>query len=279
VAERDKRLKQRDYLLCYIIDGTSHCYHSFPRRFQLSQNKSTYYFIGKHSEYAAKYQVQQEPLGNGFHFEVYLDGIAIWGSSDKPILELIPEIRETFDTIVAAYVFKTQRQLSYRVENWVEATNVVAPQNTIGWVLSRVDSAPLSRRSPSNTPWRRAALLYRLLAQGRGNINHRLALKDYYSAVMNRGDDAFVFAYRAVEDICRAVTGSPNIEGKDWQTMHRAIGTNKSMIDPLTRVSEHVRHGDILDSQVVQARSAKNQLINIAHQVISLELKRSFPKF
>jgi hypothetical protein len=35
----------------------------------------------------------------------------------------------------------------------------------------------------------------------------RLAIRDVYSALQERGDDAFVFAYRAIEDVARAVSG------------------------------------------------------------------------
>jgi hypothetical protein len=245
---------------------------------QQQSNPSTYFFVGRLSSISA-FQVQQEPLQKGFFLEVFLEGIAIWGISDKPFADIYPEVKDIFDTLIAAYTFKTKERLSYTLESWIETKDIASSNNMVGWILKgRGVGTPRKARSKVNTPWKKAALFHRTLLE-KGNINHRLALKDYYHAFLDTSDDAFLFAYRSIEDICRAITGTPDVNGKAWKTMHMRLGTSKTLIDPLTEIATCVRHGDKNNSIVIAARQNRDHLIDIAHQVILKEMKMTFPKF
>jgi len=240
--------------------------------------KSTYFFIGRLSDHTARYQVQQKPLINNFYFEVFLDGISIWGSSDKEFKKLLDEVREIFNIIISAFVFKTKKPLSYTLQNWVEVKEFVDTKNVIGWLFPPFSPLkPHPERSRVNTSWKKAAWFYNNLSKG--NNNHALALKDYRSAVTDTSDDAFLFSYRSIEDICRAVTGCDEIEAPEWREMHRTLSTSKHMIDPLKEVADKVRHGNKDHIIVAQARSNRDGLVDIAHEVIKKEFERTFPKF
>ncbi|MBI2327392.1 hypothetical protein HYU92_03640 [Candidatus Curtissbacteria bacterium] len=239
---------------------------------------SSYFFVGKLSDNSVNYQVQEAKLTNNFTLEVFLDGIAVWGYTKKGFDDLKDEIKEILNLLIAAVSFQTKKPLSYFLNNWVEAKEVKATKNIIGWMMPLFKQInPKTRKSPINTPWKKAVWFYNNLSKG--NNNHSLALKDFHSAISDASDDAFLFAYRAVEDICRAINGCDEIEDKHWQKMHHDLGTTKKMLDPLTRVATKVRHGNKNHKSVIQARSNRYNLLQISHNVITQELKRTFKKF
>lgn len=241
-------------------------------------NISTYCFIGTLSARSAKYNVQEFPLLDGWKLEVFLNGIAIWGHTNNKFDEMYPMIREVFSIIVAAFVFKTKKRLSFSLQNWVETKHVSARENVVGWILDPfANRKHYSERSPRNNVWKKSAWLYNNRASG--SNNHILALKDYYSAIMDSGDDAFLFAYRAVEDICRAITGCDEIRNQHWKAMHARLGTSETLVQPLTKVAKEVRHGNLTHQDVLQARPMKDTLLDIAHEVIEREFKIVFGSF
>lgn len=243
-----------------------------------STKKSTYFFIGSLSDYSAKYNVQEFPLANGFVLEVLYDGISIWGDTDENFGDILPKIKETFNIIVAAFVFKTKKPLRYTLKNWIETKEVIARKNMIGWFLNPFASRKhYPKKSKYNTAWKKAGWLYNNLS--RGNNNHSLALKDYHSAITDTSDDALLFAYRSIEDICRSVTGCDEIKRQAWQKMHRILGTSNTLIKPLNEIAKKIRHGDKNHKIVIQARPKRDELINIAHTVIEKEMRRTFPRF
>lgn len=241
--------------------------------------KSTYYFIGALSDQSARYFVSNLRLADGFFLEVVMDGISMWGSTYKDFKQVRIQVENALDVIVSGFAFRTGTPISYTLKNWIEAKEIIARKNMIGWILT-----PLAfrehypDRSPKNTHWKKSALLYDQLFQGKGNNNHILALKDYRYAMIERNENAFLFAYRSIEDICRAVTGYDDVD-QHWGDMHSTLGTSKKLIDPLTEVAKRVRHGDTINNVVVRAKKRREKLIAIAQKVIEKELKRTFPGF
>jgi len=181
--------------------------------------------------------------------------------------------------IVSGFAFRTGTPISYTLKNWIEAKETIARKNMIGWILTPLAlKEHYPARSPKNTPWKKSAILYNQLYKGKGNNNHILALKDYRSAITEKSENAFLFAYRSIEDICRAITGYDDVD-KHWGDMHSVLGTSKKLIDPLTKVAKRVRHGDISNTVVRRAKKKKGKLISIAYKVVEKEMKRTFPKF
>jgi len=239
---------------------------------------STYFFIGKLSDQSSKYFVNELPLKGNFYLEVLLDGIALWGNTKKNLDKLLPQVREIFDVLLSAFVFKTKKPLNYSLTNWVETKEIIAKKNVIGWILNPYSSKThYSRRSKYNTAWKKAGWFYNNLSKG--NNNHILALKDYRTALTDSSHDSFLFAYRSVEDICRAVTGCKKIEGKDWDKMRKTIKVSKKFLDPLINVSKAVRHGNVNQRVVTNAKKNRDKFLNIAYTVVDKEFKRTFSGF
>ncbi len=242
--------------------------------------KTTYYFIGDLSDPFAKYFVSNLSLADGFFLEVMMDCISVWGSAYKDFPQIRLRVENTLDVITAGFSFRINEPVFYKFRNWVEARKVIAKENMIGLMLSAYKKQRhYSARSPKNNHWRKSAGLYNELYRGKGNNNHIIALKDYRSAMADRSENAFLFAYRSIEDICRAVTGHDNIEEKHWDYMHTILGTSKKVIDPLHRVAKRVRHGNMTHITVRRAKKRREKLISIAQVIIEKELRRTFPKF
>jgi hypothetical protein len=239
--------------------------------------KSTYYFIGKLSDRSAMYNVQEFPLSNGFFLEVFLDGISIWGSADKTFTEIFPEIKEVFNIIISSFIFRNKKPMTYTLETWIEAREIISKKNTIGWILKPFMSRKhYSKENKKNEDWKKSAWLYNNLSKG--NSNHTLALKDYRSALTDPSNDAFLFAYRSIEDICRAVTGCDEIKKKNWEQMHEILGTSEKSIKPLNEIAKKIRHGNRIHKSVVKVDD-RDKIINIAHSIIKKELERKFANF
>lgn len=244
-----------------------------------SQNKkSTYFFIGTLSDHSAKYFISNLKITDDLFFEVMLDGFSIWGQTEKEFGDFFKDVKEIINILVSAFVFKTKKPLSYVLEHWIESQKTISKANMIGWILNTHGSIKhYPGHSKYNTSWKKAVYLYQNI--DKLNNNHILALKDYRSALIDTSDDTFLFAYRSIEDICRAVTSRDDVNNKAWQEMHSALGTSKIMIDPLKSVAEKVRHGNKNNPLVIQSKNKREELIKIAHKIIEKEFKRKLPKF
>ena len=241
--------------------------------------KSTYYFIGTISDQSARYYVSNLRLADDFFLEIIMDGFSIWGSTYKDFKRIRMQVENTLDIIVSGFAFRTGTPISYTLKNWIEAKEIIAKKNMIGWILTpHAYKEHYPARSPKNTHWKKSATLYSDFSKSKGNNNHILALKDYRSAIVEKSENAFLFAYRSIEDICRATTGYDDVD-KHWGDMHSVLGTSKKLIDPLTKVAKKVRHGDTTHTIVCRAKNKREKLISIAKQVIEKEMKRTFPNF
>lgn len=240
---------------------------------------STYFFIGKLSDSTATYNVLEEMLPNDFRLEVFLDSLYIWGTTDKPFDKLLPEIKEIIRTLTAFFIFQTDKPITCTLTNWVEAKDVNANKNMIGWFVpgQTVSTKPSKRNAKINKPWKLAC--WYLRNQKKGNKNHRLALKDYSFAKLDFGEDAFLFAYRALEDICRAVTGKDDTNDASWSDMHKKLKTNRQTIKPLQELSELVRHGKTTDKKVIKALKHKDKYLKIARNILYIEFRNTFNNF
>jgi hypothetical protein len=98
---------------------------------------------------------------------------------------------------------------------------------------------------------------------------YRLALRDVLAAVRERGDDAFVFAHRAVSDIARAVSDSGRV---DWPALHRHLSTTeeafREQLEPLQDARDAAAHGDDTDPALILARRNHRGLVKLARQIV-----------
>lgn len=240
--------------------------------------KSTYFFIGKLSDQLARYQIQEMFLKNGFRIEIFLNGISIWGSTNKNFSEIMSEVKETFNIIISAFVLRTNKPITYSLVNWVELKEKISKKNIIGWLFPPFSKIkPYSQKSRNNLDWKKSIWLFNNLKPNNGN--HILALKDYYSAITDTSEDAFLFAFRSIEDVCRSINKCSEIKSKHWRKMHKTINTSEKQIEPLTEISQIVRHGNKNHKGVVKARKNREVLLKISQDVLRKEFTRSFPKF
>lgn len=246
----------------------------------MDKNTSTYFFIGRLSppRYCRYFNPGEIYLGNGFVLDIFNQLVCLWiPGTKKSYLEIRTEAMETLDIVITTFTFITGKKLSFSIENWVETKGVISKHNIIGYLIPPEDKlfAP-PRKHKYAYAWKRAAKFYPKIE---GSFYHRMALKDYKSCINTLGDDAFFYAYRIVEDIRRATTIHLPDGLKSqayWDKMHSILRSNKKLIDPLTKVSEEIRHGNLINKTVTSARLHRKRLINIAIKIMRKEFKRSF---
>jgi hypothetical protein len=134
--------------------------------------------------------------------------------------------------------------VAHQLLSWVEAKDVSSPKNVIGMFKNNLGSIKIpGQKHPSNRVWRKIEKGFPVF---KDNTYLRIAIKDYVSALRHGEDDAFFFAYRAVESICRGISGATgNLKNSDWEKMHRRLSTTQTQIVPLFKASTAIRHGDV----------------------------------
>lgn len=99
---------------------------------------------------------------------------------------------------------------------------------------------------------------------------YRLALRDVLAALLDRGDDAFIFAYRAISDVARAVSKTGRV---DWPALHRHLSTTeeafRERVGSLQDARDAAAHGDETDVALILARRNRHGLIKLARQIIT----------
>ncbi len=234
---------------------------------------STYFFIGSISDISAEYQIQNMLIDSNYVIEIYRNGLAVWGKSNKSFEEVRAEVVLMLDIIFGMFVLFTNKPLTYNLENWVETKENIATKNIIGWFMNqypRIAVRPV--RSPVNSAWKKSIKFCKKVF--RENTNYSLALKDYQKAVIDRSDEAFFYAFRSIESICRAVTGLNETNEDAWDRMHNNLGTTKEQIDPLLKVAKEIRHGKRNTTIINSAKLKRNELINMAKKEIEIAFNK-----
>jgi hypothetical protein len=207
-------------------------------------------------------------VGGGWVLDICYTLVSLWNPHVRlPFGAIKPLAREYLSLLVDLYSFHANTLLSCKLVNWVEAREVSARENMIG-VFMGSNSIKISRdrRNPQNRRWRKVAKIFPSVL---GQPHLRLAIKDYVNALRDEGDDSMFFAYRAVENVCRSITGSTGqITPAQWTQMHATIGTDKDLIDPLLGAAKQVRHGNITSAQLVAARNRRDRLVAVSRDVI-----------
>ncbi|HMS22689.1 MAG TPA: hypothetical protein PKA38_02885 [Candidatus Levybacteria bacterium] len=239
----------------------------------MKNEASTYFFIGRISDFSAEYQVQNKFIDGNYVFELFMSGISIWGKSDKPFEEVRSEIIQMLDTIFGLFTLSTNKPLIYTLEHWVETKENVATKNIIGWFKPTNNPVRVrSMRSPINTAWKNSVKYCRKVLSS--NPNYSLALQDYHKSIIDTGDEAFFYAYRAVEDICRAVSGMDDTKESAWDKMHKDLGTTKEQLDSLLKVAEEIRHGKKNTQKIKDARTKRAELLGASKQIVEIAFNK-----
>lgn len=157
------------------------------------------------------------------------------------------------------------------IHSWLEVREVEARANVVGTVHTRYRLGQIVIDGPD-------AERFRIAARGAwAAIHHpqaRLALKDFAAALAQRGDDAFLHAYRSLESVRRAYTRDlVDAEGATrpvWSPMHEALGTDEGTLAPLTDAAKAIRHGDSDHQALLAVREepAREVTLGLADDVL-----------
>jgi len=241
----------------------------------MSKKPSTYFFIGRlsPSEECKDFNPGELKLDDGWILDIFMDLICIWkpGVSGK-FDDIRDFIKESFSLITALFIFRSKKPLDYTLTNWIENLKVESPENIIGAFVSK-QSTP-RRNARINCSWRKAAMVF---PKFMSRPLFRLALKDYVLAEKNGGDDSFFYAFRALENICRAVTGATEgLKKKHWNEMHEKLRTTEASILPLTAAAKDIRHGNASGLHLIYARAHRKQVLDISRDVLTKSFKKQF---
>ncbi len=236
----------------------------------MANRASTYFIIGTLFPDAdcLAFNPGEMALGRGWVLDICYTLVSLWNPRlRRPFHVLKPMVREYLSLLVDLYSFHANKILSFRLVHWVETREVIAKQNMIG-VFMGTDSIKISsnRNNPQNRRWRKVAKIFFDVL----NDPHlRLAVKDYVNAMRDEGHDSMFFAYRAVEHVCRSISGvAGQISAAEWAKMHQSLGTSKPLIDPLINAATRVRHGDVASHQVARARHQRDKILAISRDVL-----------
>ncbi len=238
---------------------------------------SGWWFYGRLRPTAAtRFNVQEVPVAPGVRLEVLHDAIAMWSKPGPNAIRGREDPDELFALVLGAYALITRVALDWSLEGWVEATGARFDGTMVGLIVDPRGHDPrLSPRSHRSVAMRRAAKV----AIAVGSLpGYRLALRDIHAAFHDRGDDAFVFAYRAIEDVARAVSGRRgDLRPSDWRALHNRLGTDENTFKARIRSLQDARqaavHGDEHDVRLLAARADRDARIEIARLVVAQALE------
>jgi hypothetical protein len=234
--------------------------------------KSGFWFQARLSPASdARFWASEESIGDGLMFDAVWDGLALWSRPDlepphppwRDAVRSPHEAERMFRLIAAAYALLTGDAFEVRVTGWIEAVEAEWRDTIVGFAVERFSHEP-PYTSPANVRLCAAARLAVAASHAPGT---RLALLDFWASVIDRGDDAFFFAFRAVEDLARHYGGGT----KDWAALHRHCGyvRGQARLKPLTDARHAVAHGDDADSAVIKARAQRLRILNLARLTVA----------
>jgi hypothetical protein len=216
--------------------------------------------------YAEEIQVEEDVT-----LEIICEGISVWAKPGTKRYKQPGEATDLFRLVFSAYALLGRDAFDPELEGWIEATKAQLEGSMVGFIIPR-SIGPEEKESAETKRVQAAA---DLAIAVREFPSLRLAIRDIYAAVRDRdaSDDAFFFAYRAVEDCARALSGADtDIGGKEWAALHERLGLDpdegKERLEPLTRARRAAAHGNESAEQLQDARLKKAQLIDLARETV-----------
>lgn len=171
---------------------------------------------------------------------------------------------------LAAYSMQGGSPFRVSITNWVETRGTETFANMLGFRSPRYGNVQAWAADDRRNAALREAVAIARVAYRRPL--HRLALRDLHAALLLPGADAFVLAFRAVEGIRQSVL--PGSGGqKEWDAMHKRLGTTKESLEQLTELSTLVRHGKEHDAKVRTALRRPGTVLELARGVLVREFE------
>jgi len=223
----------------------------------------------------AHFYVTEEAIGDGLMLEVLWDGIALWSRPDleppqpswRDAIRSPEQAARMLRLISGAYGLLTGDVYEARLTGWVEAKEAKWGDTVVGFSVERFNPHGPGRKGRTNARMATAAKLAVAASRAPGT---RLALLDLYATPQAPDDDAFFYAYRAVEDLARHYGGGDEGQ-KAWDALHAHCGyrDGKKRLKPLTDVRQAIAHGNESDPAVVYARENRGTVLNLARYTLA----------
>jgi hypothetical protein len=210
------------------------------------------------------FSVSDVAVTDAVQLQIAWEGIGLWSPPGERQFKQPREANTLFGTVISAWALMSGTALTVTLEGWVEAHNAAVADSTMGWIINRPGAAAqASPQSEQSKLMREACELATKIYQ---RAPYRLAVRDVHSALSDREDDAFVYAYRALEDLARAVSGQEEqLTGADWQALHNRLGQDPEIaakeIEPLRLARNAIGHGNPDHSDLREARQRRDDLL------------------
>jgi len=239
------------------------------------ETSSAWWFLGSLRPTAATgFNVQEVPVVSpDVRVEVFYNRIGVWSKPGRNAIQTLGQVRELFGLVVGAYSLISGVPLDWSLDGWIEARKASFAGTILGVVPdTRGVRAPMgSPKAQRSVDMRRAA---KLAVATRHRPGWRLALRDIHAALDTPHDDQFVFAYRALEDVARAVSGRlGDLRPADWRELHVHLGTTegsfKKRIEPLQAARRAAAHGNELDLDLDDAQQSAADLVDLSRQIVA----------
>lgn len=243
-------------------------------------NSSAWWFYGRlRPAVATRFNVQEIEVQPGVRLEILHDLIGVWARPGPFTINGLREVEELFALVTGAYALITRLALDWSLDGWVEATQAQIKGTTMGVIVDQRGHDPdLPPDEEPSISMRRAAELAVAVREWPG---YRLALRDVHAAYHTQSDDAFVFAYRAIEDIARGMSlRRGDLRPADWKHLHTILGTTKERfqdgyVSDLKAARDAVGHGD----EVEIGGPERDRLIEIGRMVVAEALAKDTVPF
>lgn len=217
------------------------------------------------------------PLGDDTTIEVFGHLVSFWTVTTRSdFAALRSEVQDLFDITLATYALRRLRRGENRgalptravQHSWLEARDVEARANVVGTIHARYSTKPLEVDDERAADFTAAA---RTASKAVRIPTARIAFKDFRASLNERGDDAFLYTYRAIENVrrtyCADVVKGDGFEAK-WQAMHDALGTSRTRLAPLTAAATSIRHGRASGEALDLARRRRETTLKLADRVL-----------
>jgi hypothetical protein len=224
--------------------------------------------------------VQQARAARGVHVEVFVDGLAVWSKPGATLARTVEDARDLMGLIAAAYTIHSGTALDFTLSGWVEATRATFDGTMVGFAVPRGHSPSMN---PQGERSRNMAAAIDLAVAVLDRGPWRLAVRDVHAAhlaLVSNSDDAFVFAYRAVEDLAHAVSPTG---AKSWPHLHAHLGTTETRFKRRTKALREARdavaHGDMHHRALTEARPRLENLVRLARSIVreAIAAERTLP--
>lgn len=218
------------------------------------------------------FNVSDVRVCDGVHVEIAWEGIGLWSRPGHRQFKQIGEATSLFRTIVGAWATMSGTALAVTTEGWIEATGVEYDSSIMGWVINRPGAAAQAV-SDSETSWRMRTACDLAVAV-HDLPPYRLALRDLHNALGETEPDSLVFAYRALEDLARAVSGQKgNLTGADWRALHERLGQDpaeaRAQIEPLRLARNALMHGNAGAAEADRGQARRDEfLLGVRQRVL-----------